>query len=99
MKSATERDRGRIDGDEETNAETEEETSGEAPYMAAMTGEQTKIHSPPDISSKPLKRPTPLHPDPLPLSHSEPPCSPDHYQTISAMGTPSSLTNPISGVQ
>lgn len=56
------RDRGEIDGDgaEETNAETDQETSGEAPHMAAMTGKQTKIHSSPEISSKPLRGPPPF---------------------------------------
>lgn len=34
--------------------------SWEAPHMAAMTGGLTKIHSPPEISSKPLRGPPPL---------------------------------------
>ena len=45
---------------EETNAERDQQSSGEAPHMAVMTGMQTKIHSSSEISSKPLRGPPPL---------------------------------------
>lgn len=44
---------------EKTNAERDQQTSGEVPHMAAMTGLQTKIHSSSEISSKPLRGPPP----------------------------------------